>query len=746
MLKVDNLYKYYNSNKSNEVKAVDGISLELPEKGLIVLLGRSGCGKSTLLNVLGGLDDFNDGVIQIDGEKFNKYTPKAFDELRNKKIGYVFQNYNLVPDMTVKENLKISLDLSGIVDDQQSRIDYALSLVGMQKYQNRLPNTLSGGQQQRVGIARAIVKYPEILLADEPTGNLDDTNTVAVMQILKALSKSCLVIMVTHEENLADFYADRIIRLSDGKIVSDELNQGTKTLDHKAKDVIYLGDLERKDISENGLDVELYGDGKDVGAKIQIVSQDNKIYLKILSNKVINVVDDDSSIKFTDEHYTVQENNQDVLELNVDKLKASERKKKSSLDHKTTCKKIFDEYVQTRGQRKKNRFRTLFISAIFFVLLIGVNAGSLVYDPFTSSPADSHVICINANKETVEGLNLDGRILDKNIQYGVQLSIDRSPFDASVEICYAANSIVLPASIVGKELNQGEIAIDKRLFDRGVKNSTLPDVGIIYPEQLIGMRVDIDDLAYPPVFWDFPQEEQNDNENDPNKPTAYALDAQTATIPFLKVVEIIDRNEPVIYISDQDYSKLGDFNEKVYSGDNTFFYAKEVNKTIKTLKNKGIKAVSYNKYFERSFYKVAIAGNILSLLVVIVVLVVQLIGAYKLTRSRFIANSKKYAILRTIGVTKREVSLNVFLESLTIFGLSSFKGWLFTSIIMFAADNMSIISNLEDMLGLQLIYYPVWLAFLSLGILALFSLTISLLTPISYLTKTPAKLNSAYDL
>ncbi|MBQ7652988.1 MAG: ABC transporter ATP-binding protein/permease [Clostridia bacterium] len=741
MLKINNLFKYYNTNKSNEIKAVDGVTLELEGKGLVVLLGKSGCGKSTLLNVLGGLDVFNSGEVTIDDKTFSKYNAKELDELRNRKIGYVFQNYNLIPDITVSENLKISLDLAGIVDNQKERIEYALDLVGLAKYQNRYPQNLSGGQQQRVGIARAIVKNPEILIADEPTGNLDDTNTVAVMRILKGLSKHCLVIMVTHEENLADYYADRIIRLADGKVVSDEINESNATLDHRSKDVIYLGDLERNDVTLGGLNMEFFGE-HNAKANIKIVSYDNKLYIKIDTDKVVNIVDEDSSIKLTEEKYTVKEKNEDEAELDLDKLTATERKKTHAIDYKRTCKNVLNDFLATRGQRRKNRFRTMFLCSLIFVLLVAANAGSLVYNEFAYKPHDSNVICINAKESDVAKMGLDGRVVNKGVNVSVTISAGASPFESQASLGNASNVGVLPASIFGIALDEGEVKVDKLLYDRGIKNTSLSDVGIVLPEQLIGMRLDIDNKIYGSVYY-YPEGNEEDYYN---KPTAYTETVVTDEPLYLTIVGLENRNEPLVYVSDADYERLYTLENYVYKDANTFFYANNPRKTIKELEDKGIKATSYATYVKKIFYKTSIATHVISLLVIVLLLVVQLIGVYKLTKSRFIAAQKKFAIMRTIGVPKNQLVLNAFFESLYIFSLSSFRGWLFSSVVVIAADNMSVINTLENLIGTQIIYYPVWLALASLAVMAVFSVLVALLTPLTYLTRTPAKLISNYDV
>ena len=221
MIKLQNLEKYFNRKRSNEIHVVNDITLELPRTGLVVLLGPSGSGKTTLLNVIGGLDKVHSGTIDFDGIEMKRYKGNQWDDIRNEHIGYIFQNYNLLNDQTVYDNIALTLRMTGIVDKDEidKRINYILDNVGMINYRRRRAANLSGGQQQRVAIARALAKNPKVIIADEPTGNLDSKNTFDIMNILRNISHNKLVVLVTHEESIANLYADRIIRLKDGEIV-----------------------------------------------------------------------------------------------------------------------------------------------------------------------------------------------------------------------------------------------------------------------------------------------------------------------------------------------------------------------------------------------------------------------------------------------------------------------------------------------------------------------------------------------
>lgn len=222
MVKITHLSKKYLIDK-DEFLALDDINLEFPSVQFVSILGPSGCGKTTFLNCLGGLDCFDDGDIIVDDKSLKSMKSKEIDSYRNNYIGFVFQNYYLIPQLTVLDNVKIALEVKNYSKEEvEEKSLKALTKVGIENLKNKKPNQLSGGQAQRVAIARAIVNDPNIILADEPTGALDSQSSIAIMDLLKDLSKDHLVIMVTHNEELAKEYSDRIISLKDGKLVSDE--------------------------------------------------------------------------------------------------------------------------------------------------------------------------------------------------------------------------------------------------------------------------------------------------------------------------------------------------------------------------------------------------------------------------------------------------------------------------------------------------------------------------------------------
>ncbi len=219
MIELRNVTKVYNKNKRKECVALKGLSFTLPDKGMVFILGKSGCGKSTLLNLLGGLDSATEGSIIVDGNELSSIATLDGDFFRSSYAGFVFQDFCLLDRLTVAQNVRLSLDLLGIPDNGE--VAKRLSDVEIEEHADKYPRELSGGQCQRVAIARALVKSPRLILADEPTGNLDSKTAKQVLDILKELSRKRLVLIVSHNRDDAEKYADRIIELSDGEVVRD---------------------------------------------------------------------------------------------------------------------------------------------------------------------------------------------------------------------------------------------------------------------------------------------------------------------------------------------------------------------------------------------------------------------------------------------------------------------------------------------------------------------------------------------
>ncbi len=231
MLQIKDIKKVYKTGALVQ-RALDGVSLSLRDNEFVAILGPSGSGKTTLLNVIGGLDRYDEGELVINGVSTRKYSARDWDSYRNHTVGFVFQSYNLIPHQSVMANVELALTISGIGrGERRRRAREALEKVGLAEHIHKKPAQLSGGQMQRVAIARALVNDPDILLADEPTGALDSETSLQVMELLKEVARDRLVVMVTHNPELAERYATRIVRLKDGRITddSDPFEPGTES-------------------------------------------------------------------------------------------------------------------------------------------------------------------------------------------------------------------------------------------------------------------------------------------------------------------------------------------------------------------------------------------------------------------------------------------------------------------------------------------------------------------------------------
>lgn len=352
MLTIKNLNKYFNKGKRNELHIINNTSLTLEDNGLIALLGPSGCGKTTLLNCIGGLDKVKSGTIYINNEKISSRFANKVDRIRNLNVGYIFQDYKLIDNMSVYDNIALVLTMIGIKDKKEikTRVEYVLNKVGMLRYKRRPAGMLSGGERQRVGIARAIVKDPNIILADEPTGNLDSKNSLEIMKIIKAISKDRLVILVTHEHSLAKFYASRIIEIKDGEVINDYLNDQVDTLDYEIDNTFYLKDLNECSIKDENNDIRIFTDDESKQKiKLDIVVKRGNIYIRSNTTDKVEVIDDNSSIEMIDDHYKqIDKNDIDKYQFDFKEIINNNYKRRySSIFNPVTLiingfKKVFD--------------------------------------------------------------------------------------------------------------------------------------------------------------------------------------------------------------------------------------------------------------------------------------------------------------------------------------------------------------------------------------------------------------------
>lgn len=378
MLEVVNLSKIYKSKGGAEVRALDGVSLRFPETGMVFLLGKSGSGKSTLLNVCGGLDSPTSGEIIVKGRSSKDFTQGDFDSYRNTFIGFIFQEYNILNEFTVEDNIALALELQGKPKDKAT-IDALLKEVDLEGLAKRRPNTLSGGQKQRIAIARALIKSPEIIMADEPTGALDSNTGKQVFETLKKLSQSKLVIVVSHDRDFAEQYGDRIIELKDGKIISDV----SKT------------SADKKQISEN---VTLIGDTICVKSGKELTDKEFEQIKEFLrdSEKDVVISNGENEIKAFKEATRINDEGDKEVFKETDETKI-EKKDYKPEDSKFIRSKLPLRHAIKIGTSnlKTKPFRlilTVLLCVVAFTLL-GVLSTMALYDSgatFTQTLKDSH--------------------------------------------------------------------------------------------------------------------------------------------------------------------------------------------------------------------------------------------------------------------------------------------------------------------------------------------------------------------
>ena len=434
MIKVKHLDKFFNKNKNNEIHVINDINLQL-EEGLVVLLGPSGSGKTTLLNVLGGLDKVGGGEIQFGDDLIKKYDSATWDKIRNQRIGYIFQNYNLLANISVYDNISLTLNMIGIYEKEEldKRIEYVLEKVGMLNYKKRKPSQLSGGQQQRVAIARALAKNPDVIIADEPTGNLDSKNTHDIMRIIKSISKTKLVILVTHEVNLANIYSDRIISLADGKIVADVFNESSEYEGVKHETDIYLKDLNKKPVLDSEhTKLSVYSDVTELGKlDIRLILKNNTFYLDLgnQKNHKVQVINHESEIKLLDKKYDKKEIKQE--EINFDLSEIVETKELSSKNSVISFK---DSVKMAFGRMKlSSKVGKLFyvgfaVGAILIAVAISLlSSVVLATQPIQSRPIEQ-VVSIE------KGLNSYGDIMGYTEDESIDFVLNITNLTVSIDL------------------------------------------------------------------------------------------------------------------------------------------------------------------------------------------------------------------------------------------------------------------------------------------------------------------------
>lgn len=511
MIILENVNKYFNRHKKNQIHVINNTTLKLGDNGLVALLGPSGSGKTTLLNVLGGLDKVGKGKIYINNKRITKRTSSKIDDIRNLNMGYIFQDYNLLDNMSVFDNVALVLKMTNIKNKAEikKRVDYVLERVGMYRYRNRMAGMLSGGERQRVGIARAIVKNPSIIIADEPTGNLDSKNTLEIMNIIKSISNEKLVILVTHERDLAYFYASRVINLKDGVIVSDEENDNEGELDYRIDNKIYLKDIKKHtQLNKDNISINLYNE-TDENVSLDIVIKNGNIYLKTEKKEKLELVDESSNIEFIDDHYKkINKSEYEDYNFDFDKIINKDMKQKyTSIYNPITLLISGFKKVINYPFLKKMLLLGFLVSGAFILYSISNIYGILDIQDEKFVTQNKNYLNLILNKvkvddylgyEVAEGINyiIPG---DSSVTFNIKYEdyYQTSKIADTLSGSLAGISMISESDLIYGRMpeNDSEIVLDKMTVDKLYANNFAQQAGVIKIKDILERTVSLDNVG-----------------------------------------------------------------------------------------------------------------------------------------------------------------------------------------------------------------------------------------------------------
>ena len=801
MITLDKVDKYFNKHKKNEIHVINNVSLKL-DKGLIAILGPSGCGKTTLLNVIGGLDKIRKGSIYIDDKKVSSKSSYKVDKIRNLNVGYIFQDYKLIENLSVYDNLALVLKMIGIKDKTEikNRIEYILDKVGMLRYKRRPAGMLSGGEKQRVGVARALVKNPDIILADEPTGNLDSKNSLEIMKIIKAISNEKLVILVTHEQDLAKFYATRIIELQDGTIVKDYENNASDELDYRIENSFYLKDFKyNNNLKKNNIDIDVYSETKN-NINLDIVVRNGNIYIKSNGNEKIEVVDDNSSIEFVNANYKKIDKSE-VKDLRFDfnnisndnkKLKYSSVLNLFSLIAKG-FKNLFDYTIL-----KKILLIGFFVSGIFIMYAIASLCSTFDIRDEDFTTMNKNYLVLKQNKikvndylafEKNEGLNyiLPG---DSTVLFEIKIDDYLQTRGSSYNLSGSLSSLNM---ITSNDLINGhmptdeyEIVVDKMAIERLLENNEFQMSGILSYEQLLDREltgggyekpfkiVGITDLKTPSIYVkeDLFINLMYYSSTFEKQVYPYELYKDQGKITLKKGVWPKNDYEVVVNINNQDFMPLkktidlkvngkklkvvgyydSSYNIDLYlvnnntikydlilNSEDITIYSKDSEKTIDEFRSQKYNILSSYDYSKENYKKEVKEQNMSTIIVSSIMIGISLVEMFLMSRSSFLSRIKEIGIYRAIGVKKSDIYKMFYGEILAINVLATLPGVLFMAYFLNALiDTNEIIERMYLVTPLTIL--------LSIILIFVFNSLVGLIPVFNVLRKTPAQILSRYDL
>ena len=727
MIQVSELHKYFGKGTSSTVHVLNNINLTFPEKGLVTIFGHSGSGKTTLLNILGLMDTFDSGHINWYGRVFDKYQSKVFDEIRNRDIGYIFQNYHLIEEESVYDNVAYPLRLLGIKDRSviDKQVMYALTAVGMDKYKKRNVTMLSGGQQQRVAIARAIAKDSKVIIADEPTGNLDSDNTFEVMNIIKKISKERLVILVSHEEDLVRFYSDRIIQIKDGSIISDKENQGT-SLQHKDSRNFYLKDLHFSTSSnQEDIQVNFYTGEEGGKLEIDVVQKGDTYYIKPRDDRKVIVVDENSEVQFVSQsedefrkELEQSEHDFDLSEIKIEESSITKRNVYASLG-----KAIKDSFFKNKRFFKRSKLTPVvfIIASVVLAFLFPLLNNALFVNKSDYLDTSAHTLKVVVNDNREDGRSIYDRLKnrfkeDDNILAITPAQADsfsltgRSFYnyrDTFTFRYYPVNNANYPYDIyLGRKSTKDDEVVLSRLTCEAILNyKGSKAAGIEKEEDILHKAIKINNQSF-------------------------------------SIVGISTEDSSALMLSPSIYQSIRNrLDPYVYAYDVIYIDAIDKEAVKKELKD-AYRIV--DPYVDGFFYQLELNFKGSAFLVVIISIMIIAIALYiiLMVRSTMFKKIKEIGVLRTVGAKKSDIR-NIFVGEMialtTVFGASAYLGVLLFQIYFGIRYQF-------ETIGLSLTLINPFIAIFGLLFLYIIAI-VSALIPVSLLLrKTPIEIVKKYDI
>lgn len=799
MLQIKKVNKYYNRHRKNQIHVINNTTLTMGKTGLVALLGPSGCGKTTILNTIGGLDKINKGQIYINGQKISSRFPHKVDKIRNLNIGYIFQDYKLIDNMSVYDNIKLVLKLIGLKDKTEidKRITYVLDKVGMLRYKNRPASMLSGGERQRVGIARAIVKDPDIILADEPTGNLDSKNSLEIMKIIRAISKEKLVILVTHEQNLAKFYASRIIKLEDGKVIEDYPNDNDDILDYEIENTFYLKDMHKETPTD---EVTIYKNNDEATQKINIdiVVRGANIYIRSNTTQKPVIVDQDSTIELIDDHYKAQ-SKKDIDKYTFDFsniVNNNYKKKYSSILNPITL--IIEGFKKVINYSflKKILLAGFFLSGIFIMY-----ASSSIAKVLTIN--DEDFITINKNYLIVESKKNDLNTYLENEQTPevnyiipsnsiVKFTVDYKEYYQTSTTKDTLSASISDTSMITKDNliygrlpeNNNEVVVDIMSINKMFKEQSYAKMaGITTVQSMLGREIKLQglltytivgltDLKSPSIYM------SKDNFTNVLSLSDYDTDLKLLSYDIISPKVTLKEGriptndyEAIININQKEDYKIGKkLDTKVagtpltvvgyYDSPDNYDYILTNENTIKynnitTLSNYVIytsnkentveafhaKNLNIKDSYESSkeAYKKEMSSHTKNVIIAsLITLIISLIEIFLMTRASFLSRIKEIGILRAVGVKRSDIYKMFIGEIIATTTLGCLPG---IALMYYILTKLQTIPYLKSMI----LASPLVLLIAIISIY-IFNIIVGLIPVFNTVRKTPASILSRHDL